>query len=101
MPCLVDGQVFRLPSAPQLGRLIAYNCGLGHCLEVDEAGRQTFTLQAGDTNSVVAHDPGQLKVRTMAAPYELNPGAVGVIVRRQMIWDIQRCSGAEALVHLG
>ncbi len=22
-------------------------------------------------------------------------------VRRQMIWDIQRCSGAEALVHLG
>ncbi|MFK5596147.1 DUF6538 domain-containing protein [Methylobacterium sp. HMF5984] len=23
------------------------------------------------------------------------------IVRRQMIWDIQRCSGAEALVHLG
>ncbi|MFD0938972.1 hypothetical protein ACFQ12_27755, partial [Methylobacterium trifolii] len=27
-------------------------------------------------------------------------GRVGT-VRRQMIWDIQRCSGAEALVHLG
>ncbi|WP_280137533.1 hypothetical protein [Methylobacterium sp. Leaf125] len=24
-----------------------------------------------------------------------------LFVRRQMIWDIQRCSGAEALVHLG
>ena len=28
-------------------------------------------------------------------------GAVVSTVRRQMIWDIQRCSGAEALVHLG
>ena len=26
---------------------------------------------------------------------------VATLVRRQMIWDIQRCSGAEALVHLG
>ena len=36
-----------------------------------------------------------------AALAYLRPTDVLVVVRRQMIWDIQRCSGAEALVHLG
>ncbi|KQP92952.1 AAA family ATPase [Methylobacterium sp. Leaf117] len=38
-------------------------------------------------------DPGPPMVARLT--YRFQP------VRRQMIWDIQRCSGAEALVHLG
>ncbi|MFK5599805.1 ArdC-like ssDNA-binding domain-containing protein [Methylobacterium sp. HMF5984] len=36
-------------------------------------------------------------------PWHRTGGGIprNALVRRQMIWDIQRCSGAEALVHLG
>jgi hypothetical protein len=41
--------------------------------------------------------PFAILVKAMSAAKPLLVGRV----RRQMIWDIQRCSGAEALVHLG
>lgn len=66
-------------------RCIAYNCGGEHCLVIDEAGRQVFTLAAGDTNSAII-DAGQPKVRTMAAPHERGVGASGNLPARKHVW---------------
>ncbi|KQU29288.1 hypothetical protein ASG63_17500 [Methylobacterium sp. Leaf94] len=40
-------------------------------------------------------------VTRFASPSAPTTSGSVFLVRRQMIWDIQRCSGAEALVHLG
>ncbi|WP_082559382.1 IS66 family insertion sequence element accessory protein TnpB [Methylobacterium sp. Leaf94] len=65
--------------------------GQGLCLFAKrlEKGRFVWPATAG---AAAALTPAQLAMLLEGIDWR---------VRRQMIWDIQRCSGAEALVHLG
>lgn len=83
MTCVLDGAVFR---DRKNRRCIALNSGLDHCLTLGEDGSQTFTLRSGDTNSVMSHDRGQAKVRTMATAFERGPAGTGFLPVLQSVW---------------